>query len=517
MYLTQGLHRSLQQHPDKLATVCGGRRHDYRKFVRRVAQLAGALQLLGVAAGDRVAMLAHNSDRYFEYFFAVWWAGAVANPVNTRWSVPEIVYALNDCQATVLIVDDAFVPLVTGIREKARCVRNVIHAGDGATPSGLLAYEAIIAAAQAPKDAHRRGDDLAAILYTGGTTGFPKGVMLSHANFWSSSVGRMAEVRNSAEGVTLVVAPLFHVAGMGRMINNSIVGGSAVILPGFRAETVLATLEAERIHDVVLVPSMVQMLLDAPSFPERRLDHLKRIVYGAAPMPLALLERAIDAFPGVEFMHTYGMTETAASVCVNNDHGPEARRSGLVRSAGRAGYGAEVRIVDTQRAEVARGTVGEIAVRGPIVMLGYWNKPEETRAVLNDGWFYTGDGARMDEAGYIYVVDRLKDMIISGGENVYSAEVEHVILQIEAIASCAVIGVPSEQWGEAVHAVVVPRDGAQVDEQSIRAHCRASLAGYKCPKSIEFRNALPMSAAGKVLKNALREPHWRGQDRKGST
>jgi len=512
MYLTQGLHRSLQQHPNKLATVFAGRRHDYRQFVARVAQLAGALQALGVAAGDRVAMLAHNSDRYLEYFFAVWWAGAVANPINTRWSVAEIVYALNDCQAGMLIIDDAFAPQVADIRDRAGCVRSVIHAGDAATPSGMLGYEAIIAAAQAPEDAHRRGDDLAAILYTGGTTGFPKGVMLSHANFWSSSVGRMAEVSNSADGVTLIVVPLFHVAGMGRMINHAVVGGSCVILPGFRADTVLATLEAERIHDVVLVPSMVQMLLDAPSFATRRLAHLKRIVYGAAPMPLALLERAIDALPGVEFLHTYGMTETAASVCVNNDHGAEARASGLVRSAGRAGYGAEVRIVDIQGKEVPRGTVGEIAVRGPIVMLGYWNKPEETRAALRDGWFYTGDGARMDDAGNIYVVDRLKDMIISGGENVYSAEVEHVIMQLEAVAACAVIGVPSEQWGEAVHAVVVARDGAAIDEQLIRTHCRALLAGYKCPKSIEFRTALPMSAAGKVLKNALREPYRRSRD-----
>jgi long-chain acyl-CoA synthetase len=517
MYLTQGLHRALQQHPDKLATVFGGRRHSYRQFVGRVAQLAGALQALGVAAGDRVAMLAHNSDRYLEYFFAVWWAGAVANPINTRWSVAEIVYALNDCQAGVLLVDGAFAPLAHDIRRKTGCVRSVIHAGEAATPADMLAYEAIIAAAQAPEDARRRGDDVAAILYTGGTTGFPKGVMLSHANCWSSSVARMAEVNNFPDGVTLIVVPLFHVAGMGRMINHAVIGGSSVILPGFRADNVLATLEAERIHDLVLVPSMLQMLLDAASFPTRRLVHLKRIVYGAAPMPQALLERAIDALPGVEFLHTYGMTETAASVCVNNDHGPQARASGLVRSAGRAGYGAEVRIVDSEGREVPRGTVGEIAVSGPIVMLGYWNKPEETRAALRDGWFYTGDGARMDDAGNIYVVDRLKDMIISGGENVYSAEVEHVIVQLAGVAACAVIGVPSAQWGEEVHAVVVPREGAAIDEQLIRTHCRALLAGYKCPKSIEFRSALPMSAAGKVLKNALREPYWRNLHGKDST
>ena len=505
MYLTQGLHRSLQQHPHKLATVFGTRRHSYGQFAQRVARLAAALQSLGVGVGDRVAMLAQNSDRYLEYFLAVWWAGAVANPLNTRWSAAEIVYALNDCATGVLLVDDSSLPLLDAVRGRAPALRSVIHAGEAATPDGLLAYEVLIDAASPIEDARRSGDDLAAILYTGGTTGFAKGVMLSHGNCWASSIARMAEINNPAEGCTLIVAPLFHVAGLGRLIGHSIIGGSCVMLGGFRPDAVLATIEAEHIHDVVLVPSMIQMLLDAPALATSRLSSLKRIVYGAAPMPLALLERALDALPTVEFIHTYGMTETAASVCVNKDHSAEARRTGVVRSAGRAGYGTEVRIVDALGEEVPRGTVGEITVRGPTVMLGYWNKPEETRAALRDGWLYTGDGARMDEQGNIYVVDRIKDMIISGGENVYSAEVEQAIVQHAAVAACAVIGVPNVQWGEAVHAVVVLRPGARLDAAALGAHCRTLLAAYKCPKSVEFRAALPMSAAGKVLKNALRQ------------
>jgi long-chain acyl-CoA synthetase len=516
MYLTQGLHRALQNHPDKTATVFGERAQSFRRLASRVARLAGALAGLGVAAGDRVAMLAQNSDRYLEYFQAVWWAGAVANPVNTRWSVQEIAYSLVDCDSRVLIVDDQHLPLVARILAQAPCVRTVIHAGDAPAPEGMLSFEALVRDASPVMDAMRSGADLAAILYTGGTTGFPKGVMLSHANLWIASVARMAEMGGQPGSISLIATPLFHVGGAGRLVGQSIGGNTVVILPAFTAESVLREVERCGVTDLMLVPTMLQMLLDHPSFERSRMATVKRISYGASPIALPLLERTLDLFPGVEFASAYGMTETAASVCGNPpaNHGLEARNSGLVRSVGRAGYACEIRVVDSEGRELPRATVGEVIVRGGCVMLGYWNRPEETAAALRDGWLHTGDGGYIDHDGHLYIVDRLKDMIVTGGENVYSAEVENVLSRHPAVSVCAVIGIPSAQWGESVHAVVVLKPGMQAGEEELRNHCRALIAGYKCPKTVELRSEMPLSAAGKVVKAQLREPYWQGRSRR---
>ncbi|MFL6719262.1 MAG: long-chain-fatty-acid--CoA ligase [Burkholderiaceae bacterium] len=516
MYLTQGLHRALQNHPDKTATIFGERRQSFQQLADRVARLAAALAGLGVNAGDRVAMLAQNSDRYIEYFHAVWWAGAVANPVNTRWSAQEIAYSLVDCDSRVLIVDDQHLPLVARILAQAPCVRTVIHAGDQATPAGMLSFDALIREARPSHDAMRSGDDLAAILYTGGTTGFPKGVMLSHANFWISSVARMAEMGGQPGSISLIATPLFHVGGAGRLVGQSIGGNTLVVLPSFTAESVLREVERCGVTDLMLVPTMLQMLLDHPSFERRKMATIRRISYGASPIALPLLERTLDLFPGVEFASAYGMTETAASVCGNPpaNHGPDARRSGLVRSVGRAGYGCEIRVVDSEGCEAPRGQVGEVIIRGGCVMLGYWNRPEETAAALRGGWLHTGDGGYIDRDGHLYIVDRIKDMIVTGGENVYSAEVENVLSRHPAVSVCAVIGIPSAQWGESVHAVVVLKPEMQGSEEALRAHCRSLIAGYKCPKTIEFRSAMPLSAAGKVVKAQLRAPYWQDSSRR---
>lgn len=516
MYLTQGLHRALQQRPGAVATVFGPRRTTFSALVDRVARLAGAFARLGVSGGDRIALLAHNSDRHVEGLLAAWWLGAAACPLNTRWSAAEIAYALNDCGTRLLIVDDAFVPMLAELKMKVPALGPVVHAGERTADAGLLEWEDLIAGGEPVEDVRPGVDTLATVLYTGGTTGAPKGVMLSHANFWVSSVARMAEVPNPSEGVTLLVAPLFHVAGLGRLVSQVVTASTTVLLPAFRAETVLATLQDERVCDVVLVPSMLQMLLDHPSFPDADLHRLERIIHGASPISPGLLERAMKALPNCGFQSAYGMTEAAATVCSN---GPYRWRDGMALqarelAAGRPCYGNEVRIVDAGGRELPRNQVGEVTVRGANITPGYWNKPEETRAALRDGWLHTGDGGFMDDAGYVHIVDRVKDMIISGGENVYSAEVEGVLSRHPAVAACAVIGIPSEAWGEAVHAVVVLRPGAAaIEEEGLRAHCRLSLAGYKCPKTIEFREALPLSSAGKVLKTVLREPFWGGAAR----
>ena len=500
MYLTQGLHRSLQRHPGKAALVhlagAAERKTTFEDLLDAVARQAGVFSLQGVRRGDRVAILSPNSDQMVQAIFACWWLGAVACPLNTRWSGPELMHALDDSGASLLLVDASLshaVPLASAAR----------------LTLDQLAQEA---EGQAPlPDTRTGGDALAAILYTGGTTGRSKGVMLSHANLWSASMTRGAELNNSPDAVSLLVAPLFHVAGLGRLVGQTLVSGGCVTMAQFRTPAVLAAIEQHRIADIIVVPSMLQSLLDDPGFAPARVQSLVRIAFGAAPMPPDLLDRALAAWPEAEFFQAYGLTETAGAVCINlpANHRPEARASGRLNSVGRAGLGAEIIVADPDSNKLPRGEVGEILVRGPMVMQGYWRQPEVSASALEGGWLHTGDLGRMDAEGYLFIVDRLKDMIISGGENVYCAEVEAALRSHAAVEQASVIGIPDAQWGEAVHAVVVLRAGTNsghermIDE--LRAWCRERLAGYKCPRAITFATELPLSAAGKVLKNVLRE------------
>jgi long-chain acyl-CoA synthetase len=509
MYLTLGLQRSMQQTPDKTATVFRGRRRSFAECGERVARVAAALRDLGMGTNDRVGMLALNSDRYVEYMLATWWAGGVLNPVNTRWSVPEIVYSLDDCDTRILIVDDQFAPLAERICATARHAPLLIHAGDGLPPPGMLSFETLVDRHAPVEDAGRGGNDLACIMYTGGTTGHPKGVMQSHLNLWSSCIQRLAETPIPQGSTTLHVAPLFHVAGLGRVVMQSIASECQVMVPTFDALEVLQTIERERVTDTVLVPTMIQALLAHPEFDRFDLSRFERLGYGAAPSASAMVEQVIQRLPHLQLSHAYGLTEACPIVSSNppENHSKAARKSGLSRSVGRSGFAVHVRILDPEGREVPRGAIGEIVVRGPNIMLGYWNKPEETAKALRNGWLHTGDGGYMDERGYIYIVDRIKDMIVSGGENVYSAEVENALSRHPDVAMCAVIGIPDPRWGEAVHAVVVRKPGATVDGDALRAHCREFIANYKCPKTVEFRDVLPLSGAGKILKRELRETY----------
>lgn len=519
MYLTQALHRAVQQKPGHIAVRFGDRQQTFRQFADRVARLAGALQGLGMQHGDRVAMLALNSDRYLEYQMGVPWGGGVLNPCNTRWSASEILYSLNDSGSTILIVDETFRALAETIRGDAAALREVIYCGEGDVPAGMHGYEALLAKAQPLDDAVRRDEDLAGIFYTGGTTGFPKGVMLSHGNLVSSGLALRAEGMATPGGTYLHAAPMFHLADMGLAMPHWIEGNTHSVIAAFSPELVLDTLERDRVTHLLLVPTMIQMLVDHPAMRQPRdLSALHTIIYGASPISEAVLERAMTALPGVSFVQAYGMTELSplATIVPSSYHAPEARELGKSRSAGRASYCTEVRIVDPEDREVPRGTVGEVIVRGPNVMQGYWNKPEQTAEALRNGWMHTGDGGYMDNDGFIFIVDRLKDMIISGGENVYSAEVENAIAMHSAVAACAVIGIPNAAWGEAVHAVVVCKPDASVTAQELIAHCKTLIAGYKCPRSVHFRDSLPLSGAGKILKTELRKPYWDSQIRKVS-
>ncbi|HSW14015.1 MAG TPA: long-chain-fatty-acid--CoA ligase [Solimonas sp.] len=514
-YLTQGLHRASSLYPGRLATVFGERRRSYGELAERVSRLAAGLQQLGVRRGDRVGVLAMNSDRYLELYYAIWWAGGVINPLNIRWSPREIAYSLDDCQTHVVLVDEAFAPMADALAERSQALRTVIYAGDGEPRGGMFSYEQLIAENAPVADAMRCNEDLAGIFYTGGTTGFPKGVMLSHANLWSCSAAAMEAV--APAGLTaLHAAPMFHLADGMFLLALTMRGSSQVIVPAFEPVAVAAAIEQEQVGAILLVPTMIQMLVDHERVDTAALASLRRITYGASPISEALLERAMQRLPGVEFVQAYGLTEMSPLVSLlgPEEHGEQGRATGRLRSAGQPCHAVEVRIVDADGQELPHGSVGEITARGPGVMQGYWGKPEQTAAALRGGWLYTGDGAYMDKDGFLFVVDRVKDMIVSGGENVYSAEVENAIAQHPAVAACAVIGIPDAQWGEAVHAVIVCRpEKAAPTAEELRQHCRDLIASYKCPRSLEVHDALPLSGAGKILKTVLREPYWKDQKR----
>ncbi|CAD5106179.1 long-chain-fatty-acid--CoA ligase [Zestomonas carbonaria] len=519
MYITQGLHRHLQQRPQATAIRYQGRDVSFAQLGERVARLAGALKQLGVASGERVAMLSLNSQRYIEYYLAVPWADAVLNPVNIRWSAAEIVYSLDDSETSVLIVDDTFLALGQKVAAEAKTLRTLVYAGDGEAPAGMLSYERLIAENAPVEDARRGGDALLGIFYTGGTTGFPKGVMLSHNNLGFSALAIINGGNCSAEERYLHAMPMFHMADYSAMVALLVSGGTHVVLPAFVSSAVLRTIAAENVSEILLAPTMIQMLLDAraadPALCDLDLGCLRKLDYGASPITPALLERARAVFASAGFGQGYGMTELGpvATFLSAEFHTEEHQRSGRMYSAGRPYSCVEIRIVDAEDREVPRGSVGEIVVKGPNVMLGYWNKPEATAEALHGGWMHTGDGGYMDEDGFVHVCDRLKDMIVSGGENVYSAEVEAAIASHPAVAQGAVIGIPSAKWGESVHAVLVLKPGASVTEEEVVAHCRERIAGYKLPRSVEFRDSLPLSSVGKVLKAELRAPFWAGHQR----
>ncbi|QBQ99348.1 long-chain-fatty-acid--CoA ligase [Paraburkholderia pallida] len=510
MYQTQALHRARQQYGNRVAVRFAGRECTFGELAERVARLAGALQQLGMEEGDRIAMLSLNSDRYLEFQMAVPWGGGVLNPCNIRWSAAELLYALDDSGSTMLLVDDAFAELGAQLRRDAQTVRELIYCGDGAVPDGMRSYEALVAAAAPVADKYRRGEDLAGIFYTGGTTGFPKGVMLSHTNLGVAALTACATGLARPGAVYLHAAPMFHIADIGLAGPHWIEGNTHVILPSFEPGAVLEAIARYGVTHTVLVPTMIQHLVEhIERMPHYDVTTLETVAYGAAPVASALLARAQAAFPGTRFVQIYGMTE-AGPVSIETGGAAGLAPEG---ATGRPCYCVEVKIVDARGEEVPRNTPGEVALCGPNVMQGYWNKPEQTAAVLRDGWYFTGDGAYMDDDGFLHVIDRLKDMIITGGENVYSAEVENAIASHPDVTAAAVIAVPDARWGEAVHAVVVAAPGASVSADDIIAHCKARIAGYKCPRSVEFVDALPVSGAGKVLKVRLRERHWKDRSR----
>ncbi len=519
MNITHGLRRVLQVNSRAIATIFEGRRRTWREIGDRVSRLARALRAHGLGRGDRIAVLMLNQDRYIECYLAAGWAGAAIVPLNIRWSVRENADALSDCGAKLLFVDSAFAKAGMTLAANVLGGLRLIYADDDALPDGMFEYEALIAVSGPMPDAMAAPDDLAAIFYTGGTTGRSKGVMLSHRNITANAFKVLAEGVVPETAVYLHAAPMFHLANGSAMYSLFLSGGTSVVIKAFTPEAVFDSIEHHKVTETALVPTMIQMVADHPAVRLRDLGSLRRILYGGSPISEAVLDRASAVLPGVAFTQAYGMSELSplATILHAHEHVGERRSRGRHRSAGRATPGVEIRIVDESDREVPRGTVGQICARGDVVMMGYWNRPEETAKAVIDGWMHTGDAGYMDEDGFVYLMDRVKDMIISGGENVYSAEVENVVAQHPAVAQCAVIGIPNETWGEEVCAVVMRKPGIKVDPVEIIAFCKERIAHYKCPRSVDIRDEpLPMSGPGKILKRDLRAPFWEGRKRQVS-
>ena len=489
-----------RQQPDVAAIVYAGRTTTYGELDRAASRVANALIAEGIGPQTRVAHLDKSTDQFFELLFGVAKANAVMVSVNWRLAPPEVLHIVNDAEAEILFVGQEYVPIAEKIRDGLKTVRKIIAFGQP--------FETWQEARPATDpNLPTRPTDTAVQFYTSGTTGLPKGAELMNRNF-SSMMPLWTREWLLAPGVpNLVCLPMFHIGGAGWGIAGLFAGATNHVVREFVPAEILATIQRERLQVMLLVPAMILFLLQAPQTHETDLSSLRLIVYGAAPIPAELLKQAMAVFP-CGFQQVYGLTETTGAITVlpTADHDPNDTKKLL--SCGYAQEGVELRIVGDDGKDLPTGKVGEIAVRSAQVMGGYWKLPEATARAVQGDWFFTGDAGYLDDNGYLYIYDRVKDMIVSGGENIYPAEVESALFGHPAVADVAVIGVPDERWGEAVKAVVVRKPGADISAGALIGWARERIAGYKLPKSVDFIDALPRNPTGKILKRELRKPYW---------
>ena len=481
----------------------------------RTSRLANALSGVGVGAGDRIAFIDKNGFAYFDVLYGGAKLNAVNVAVNWRLAPSEMAQIINDAEAKVLFVGPDFYDHLDRFAPDLKHAPEVVVLGGA--HGGHDDIEAFIAG-QSERDpgVEPGGPDVAMQLYTSGTTGLPKGVMLSNDNLGALLEEASRELGMSAATVSMVAMPLFHIGGSGWAMIGLAIGAQTAVVREVDPALVLRAIEASRITHAFLVPAILQFMLLVPDVGDRDLTSLHIIAYGASPISEDVLRRCLEVF-GCRFMQLYGLTETTGAICAlrPEDHEPGGAHPERLRSCGQPYRHVELRVVDPETGtDRPVGEVGEIWTRSPQNMLGYWAKPEETaRTVDAAGWLRTGDAGYLDAHGYVYLHDRIKDMIVSGGENVYPAEVENVLMSHPDVADVAVIGVPSDRWGETVKAVVVPATGATVDPAALISFCRERLAHFKCPTSVDVAESLPRNPSGKLLKRELRRPYWEGRSR----
>jgi long-chain acyl-CoA synthetase len=503
--------------PGRIALSFEGRETTYADFERHTNQVANALIAAGVKPGDRVAFFGKNSDTYFEVLFGAAKMGGVTSPINWRLAGPEVAYILRDSRAPILFVGPEFVDTVGKIAGECPDLKTIVATeGRAGTWPAFAEWRDVHPDMLPQHDLEPDSDVLQ--LYTSGTTGRAKGVMLSAGNLVS-----LQDVMDrtgapwanwSPSDVSLVAMPVGHIAGTGWGFWTLVRGAKAIIVRDFDPGRILDLIEREKINKLFLVPSALQAVVNHPRAREVDYAHLDYISYGASPIPLALLRECVAVF-GCGFVQMYGMTETTGTIVALPPEDHTMEDSAKMRSAGRPLPGVEIVILDAAGNRLGAQEVGEIAIRSSSNMKGYWNQPDATAATIDkDGWLRTGDAGYLDEEGYLYIHDRVKDMIISGGENVYPAEVENAIYGHPDVAEVAVIGVPSQRWGEEVKAIIVPKPGRTPREDDVIAWARERIAAFKAPKSIEVIEAFPRTATGKVLRRELKEKYWRGFERK---
>jgi long-chain acyl-CoA synthetase len=502
--------------PDFECLVFEEHRLTWKQLDERVDRLVGGLVSLGIKPGEHVAILAQNSHRFVEFYYACSRGGFVAVPLNWRLSDDELKYIISHSETSALLVGEEYLKTISRIRPELDEVREYISL-DGSV-NDMSDYEKLMNVAQ-PSNLPDAEDEntLFILMYTGGTTGLPKGVMLSNRNIMTAALGSLFAMGITKQDSTCMILPMFHIAFWPVTIVH-FMGSKAVIGKRFDLAYVLETIQNERCTHVNMVPTIAGLLLMFPDLDKYDLTNLRDITYAGSPMPLEILMKLKEKFPNLDLGQGYGLTEAAPTVAILDQFDHQRTETELEKrrltSAGRECLVSEVRILDESDQEVKRGEVGEICVRGANVMLGYWKNPELTAETLRGGWLHTGDLATMDEGGYIYIVDRKHDMIISGGENIYPREVEEIIYKHPAVIEAAVVGVPDPTWGESVKAVVVLKPDQTATEEEIIALCKENLASYKKPKSVDFVEALPKTAIGKILRREVKAPYWADKRKK---